>query len=62
MLFITVALGGVVPKVGPGLDPKFESEQGRKQIIESRPKEDIRNSIQSELPRKNSCCPFEDKM
>jgi hypothetical protein len=62
VLFVTEALRGVVPKLGPDLDPKFDSEQGRRQIFESGRKEEIRNSTQSALVRKTVCCPFNDKM
>jgi hypothetical protein len=33
VLFVTETLRGVVPKVGPDIDPKFVSEQGRTQIF-----------------------------
>jgi len=56
--FVTEALRGVVSKVGRALDPKFASEQGRTQIFENRPNEEIRNSIRRALLRKNYCYPF----
>jgi len=62
MLFVTEALRGVVSKIGPDLDPKFDSEQGRTQIFESRRKEEIRNSIQNALLPKNACRPSKDNM
>jgi hypothetical protein len=62
VLFVTEALRGVVPKVGPDLDQEFNSEQGRTQILQSRRKEEIRSLTQNALLHKNACGPFKDKM
>jgi hypothetical protein len=62
VLFVTEALQGVVPQIDSDLDPKFDSEQGRKQIFESRQEEEILNSTQNALLCKNALCPFKNKM